>query len=65
MSRNTIYTIVAVVVVLAVVGYALGWFGGAAPPPSPAATAPAPPVTTAPAPATTTPATPAPTAPAQ
>jgi hypothetical protein len=60
-DKGTIYNILAVaVVVLAILGYALGWFGGGAPPP--ATTAPpsaAPPAATAPAP------TPAPAAPGQ
>ncbi len=34
MDKRTIYIIVAVVVVLAILGYALGWFGGSAPPPA-------------------------------
>jgi hypothetical protein len=39
MDRRTIYIVLAVVVVLAVVGYSLGWFGGSAPEPTaPAAT---------------------------
>ena len=50
MDRRIIYIIVTVVIVLAILGYALGWFGDSSPPP--AATAP-----TAP--------TPAPAAPAQ
>ena len=34
-SRSTIYNIVAVaIIVLAILGYALGWFGDDAPPPS-------------------------------
>jgi hypothetical protein len=47
MSNRTIYVVVAVVVVLAIVGYTSGWFGS----PAPEATAPAAP--SAPAPATT------------
>ena len=50
MDRRNIYIIVAVVVVLAVLGYALGWFGGSRTPtavnpppaPTPPAAAPAP-----------------------
>ena len=64
MDKRTIYIIVAVVVALAILGYGLEWFGGAAPPPAATAPAPAtPPAATAPA--TPTPATPAPAAPAQ
>jgi hypothetical protein len=51
-NSRMIYIVVAVVVILAVLGYTSGWFGGATPPPA----------VTAPTPA---PATPAPTAPAQ
>jgi hypothetical protein len=57
MDKRTIYIIVAVVIVLAILGYGLGWFGGSEPPPTatpPAATTPA-----TPAPATPAPATPA------
>jgi hypothetical protein len=54
MDKRTIYIIVAVVVVLAILGYGLGWFGGSPPP-----------AATAPAPATPAPVTPAPAAPAQ
>ena len=49
MDKRTIYIIVAVVIVLAILGYALGWFGGSAPPP--ATTAPTAPTPAAPAPA--------------
>ena len=40
MDLRTIYIIIGAVIVLVVIGYATGWFGGSAPPP--AATAPAP-----------------------
>ena len=40
MDRRTIYIIIGAVIVLVVIGYATGWFGGSAP--LPAATAPAP-----------------------
>jgi hypothetical protein len=60
MDKRTVYIIVAVVVVLAVLGYALGWFGRAAPPAATTAPAPAsPPAATAPAPATPATAAPA------
>ena len=69
MDKRTIYIIAAVAVVLAILGYALGWFGGSAPAPTATTPAPAtPPAATAPAPtpaAPAAPATPAPTAPAQ
>jgi hypothetical protein len=68
MDKRTIYIIAAVVIVLAILGYALGWFGGSAPPPAAPLPAPATPpaaTTPAPAPATPAPATPAPAAPAQ
>ena len=56
MDKRNIYIIVAIVVVLAVVGYSLGWFGGSAPEPAATAPTPAPeaPATTAPATGTTT-----------
>jgi hypothetical protein len=60
MNSRKIYIVVAVVAILAILGYTSGWFGGATPPP--AVTAPAP---TPAAPAEPAPATPAPTAPAQ
>ena len=53
MGNRTIYIIIAVVIVLAILGYAGGWFGSGTP--VPATTTPAP-ATTAPAPATTAPA---------
>ena len=69
MDRRTIYIIVAVVVVLAILGYSLGWFGGSAPPPAATAQTPAPaatePAPTPAAPVEPAPATPAPAAPAQ
>jgi flagellar basal body-associated protein FliL len=61
MDRRNIYIIVAVVVVLAVLGYALGWFGGSRTPP--AVTAPTPPAA-APAPSPAPAPTPAPASPA-
>lgn len=64
MDKRTIYIIVAVVVVLAILGYSFGWFGGSAPPPAATAPAPAtPPAATSPAP-TPVPTTPAPATPA-
>jgi hypothetical protein len=61
MDRRNIYIVVAVIVVLAVLGYALGWFGGDAPETAtPAPTTTPAPATTTPAPATTTPAPAAP-----
>jgi hypothetical protein len=70
MDRRNIYIIVAVVVVLAVLGYALGWFGGSrtptavtAPTPPAAVTAPTPPAA-APAPSPAPAPTPAPASPA-
>jgi hypothetical protein len=58
-NRNTIIGVIAVVILLAIIGWAAGWFGGAAPEqataPAPATEQPA-----APAPATEPPATPAP-----
>lgn len=54
MDKRTIYIVVAVVIVLALLGYSMGWFRSAPPPPAPPAVAPA-----APAPAPTQPATPA------
>ena len=64
MEKRNIYIIVAVVFVLVILGYALGWFGGSAPPPTATTPAPAtPPAATTPA--TPAPATPAPAAPAQ
>ena len=68
MEKRNIYIVVAVVFVLVILGYALGWFGGSAPPPTATTPAPATPpaaTTPAPAPATPAPATPAPAAPAQ
>ena len=65
MDKRTLSIIAAVVVVLAILGYSLGWFGGHEPTP-PAATAPAPatpPAATSPAP-TPVPTTPAPATPA-
>jgi hypothetical protein len=61
MNRRNIYIVVAVVVVLAVLGYALGWFGGSKPPaavtaPAPPAAAPTPTPAPAPAPASPAPA---------
>jgi hypothetical protein len=61
MDRRNIYIIVAVVVVLAVLGYALGWFGGSRTPtavtaPTPPAAAPAPSPAPAPTPAPASPA---------
>ena len=58
MNSRMVYIVVAVVVILAVLGYTSGWFGGATPPPAVTAPTPA-------APAEPAPATPAPTAPAQ
>ena len=58
MDKRTIYIVVAVVIVLALLGYSMGWFRSAPPPPAPPAVAPAAPApTTAPAP--TQPAAPA------
>lgn len=54
MDKRTIYIVVAVVIVLALLGYSMGWFRSAPPPPAPPAVAPA-----APAPAPTQPAAPA------
>ena len=49
MSSRNILIIVAVVVVLAILGYRLHWFGGGAPEPAaPTATPPAAPATTNP-----------------
>lgn len=46
MSTRNIGIVVAVVVVIAIIGYALGWFGGApAPTATPDAAAPAAPAT--------------------
>ncbi len=65
-NRNTIIGVIVVIIVLAIIGYAAGWFGGAAPE---QATAPAPapateqPAAPAPAPATEAPAAPAPATP--
>ena len=63
-NRNTIIGVIAVIIVLALIGWAAGWFGGAAPE---QATAPAPAPATeqpaAPAPATEPPAAPAPATP--
>jgi len=60
-NRNTIIGVIVVIIVLAIIGYAAGWFGGAAPE---QATAPAPateqPAAPAPAPAAEPPAAPAP-----
>ena len=58
-NKNTIIAVIAVVIVLAIIGWAAGWFGGQAPE---QATAPAPSTEqpAAPAPATEPPATPAP-----
>lgn len=61
-NRNTIIGVIAVVIVLALIGWAAGWFGGAAPEqataPAPATEQPA-----APAPAAEPPAAPAPATP--
>jgi hypothetical protein len=67
MEKRNIYIIVAVVFVLVILGYALGWFGGSAPPPTATTPAPATPpaATTPPAPATPAPAIPAPAPPAK
>jgi hypothetical protein len=58
-NTNTIIAVIAVIIVLAIIGWAAGWFGGATPEqataPAPATEQPA-----APAPATEPPATPAP-----
>ena len=34
MDRRNIYIIIGAVIVLVVIGYATGWFGGSAPPPA-------------------------------
>ena len=34
MDRRNIYIIIGAVIVLVVIGYASGWFGGSAPPPA-------------------------------
>jgi len=68
MDKRTTYIIAAVVVVLAILAYSFGWFGGSAPPSPVTAPAPtSPPVaapTPTPAPTTPAPATPAPATPA-
>jgi len=63
-NKNIVIGVVAVVIVVAIIGWAAGWFGGQAPT---EATAPAPTTTeqpAAPAPAAPAPATPDPAAPA-
>lgn len=63
-NRNTIIGVIVVIIVLAIIGYAAGWFGGPAPDqamaPAPATEQPAAP---APAPAAEPPAAPAPATP--
>ncbi len=55
-NRNTIIAVIAVIIVLALIGWSAGWFGGPAPEqpmaPAPATEQPAAPATDAPAPAT-------------
>ena len=56
-NRNTIIAVIAVVILLAIIGWAAGWFGG---PTADQATAPAPATEQPTAPATEPPAPPAP-----
>lgn len=59
MNQRTLLYVVAAIVVILVLGYGLGWFGGRGPAPvtttPPAATTPPPATTTTPPAATTTP----------